>query len=128
MANRRKSVKGYPRLNNCRINPEAFATLNRIAGEHSMGHAIELLCNREELVTQILQSIEKPAVEAVGLTTPEFMKLAGATEGQSIDDVLKKVVRTDQNIFGVVETAENPQAETMVAPFQGEVTPIRLVR
>jgi hypothetical protein len=42
---RRKTVKGFPRINNCRVHPEAFSTLNNIAGPRAMGAAIEDLCN-----------------------------------------------------------------------------------
>ncbi|HWF05688.1 MAG TPA: hypothetical protein VHA06_18525 [Candidatus Angelobacter sp.] len=56
---RRKFVKDYPRINNCRVNPEAFATLNRIAGPNALGVAIEYLCQREELVSQLLQFMDK---------------------------------------------------------------------
>jgi hypothetical protein len=42
---RRKSVKDFPRINNCRIHPDAFSTLNQIAGHRAMGAAIEELCN-----------------------------------------------------------------------------------
>jgi hypothetical protein len=45
MANiRRKAVKDFPRINNQRIHPDAFSTLNRIAGPRCLGAAIEDLC------------------------------------------------------------------------------------
>lgn len=53
---RRKSVKGFPRINNCAVDPTCFAQLNRIAGGNGMGYAIEQLCKREALVLQILES------------------------------------------------------------------------
>lgn len=46
MANiRRKGVKDYPRINNCRIHPDAFVALNQLAGCRSLGAAIEDLVN-----------------------------------------------------------------------------------
>jgi hypothetical protein len=42
---RRKSVKDFPRINNCRVHPEAFSTLNNIAGPRAIGAAIEDLCS-----------------------------------------------------------------------------------
>lgn len=41
---RRKGVKDFPRLNNCRVNPEAYALLNRLAGRRALGAAVEDLC------------------------------------------------------------------------------------
>jgi hypothetical protein len=52
---RRKSVKNYPRISS-RVHPDCFAQLNRIAGDHSLGYAIEQLCQREKLVLEILES------------------------------------------------------------------------
>jgi hypothetical protein len=45
---RRKSVKDFPRINNQRVHPEAYSTLNRIAGRRCLGAAIEDLCNMWE--------------------------------------------------------------------------------
>lgn len=61
MATRRKSVKDYPRINNCRVSPETFSRLNSLAGEHSLGWAIEQLVAREKLVESILQSQARAA-------------------------------------------------------------------
>lgn len=64
MAARRKGVKDYPRINNCRVHPDCFAQLNRIAGENGMGYAIEQLCEREVLVLKILESNLPPETKA----------------------------------------------------------------
>lgn len=53
---RRKSVKGYPRINNCAVHPEAFAILNSIAGDRALGAAIEDLCTLYQAMQQ-----KKPA-------------------------------------------------------------------
>lgn len=64
MSIRRKSVKDWPRINNCRVEPTCFARLNRIAGERGMGSAIEDLCKREALVLRILESGVPPEQQA----------------------------------------------------------------
>jgi hypothetical protein len=47
---RRKNVRDFPRINNCRVNPDAYSTLNRIAGPRCLAAAIEDLCNMWEAV------------------------------------------------------------------------------
>jgi len=47
---RRKNVRDFPRINNCRVNPQAYSTLNRIAGPRCLAAAIEDLCNMWEAV------------------------------------------------------------------------------
>ncbi len=51
---RRKSVKNYPRINNCRVHPNCYIVLNRIAGEHSLGWAIEQICDQLSLTDNTL--------------------------------------------------------------------------